>query len=201
MTLDEQVMADHEVEGNARITGLVGAILLIVLAIEGYTLLDVRGMFTLHVFIGLFVIPMIFVKIGTTAFRFFRYYRGTEAYRRKGPPHPILRIGAPVVVVSTVGMLVAGVITLAVGPRHREPWLTIHQGFFAVWVVVTTVHVLGHALETWRLSRDDLVDKPPVPRRGARFGVILASLVVGLVVGILSLKWTGAWRNFDRIDD
>ena len=189
---------DLGVESNSRLTGALGAVLLVALAVEGITVWDVRGMLTLHVFIGLFVIPVVCVKIGTTAHRMVHYYRGTEAYRRKGPPHPILRVAGPLVIVTTVAMLAAGVVTLAVGPQHREPWLTIHQGSFVAWLVVTTVHVLGHLVETWHLTRDEVRNAPPVPRRGARVAVIGASLAVGLALGILSLGWTSAWAHVVR---
>jgi len=187
--------ADLGVEGNSRITGVLGAILLLVLAVEGVTIWDVRSMLSLHVFIGFFVIPIVCVKLATTSYRAFHYYRGTAAFRRKGPPHPVLRILAPVVIVSTVSMLLFGVVTLAVGPNHREPWLTLHQGSFIVWLVATAVHVLGHLFETWKLTRDEVLGKPPVPRRGTRLLVVGVGVAVGLALGIASLKWTGAWTN------
>jgi hypothetical protein len=186
---------DLGVESNSRITGVLGAVLFIVLAVEGVTIWDVRTMLSLHVFIGFFVIPVVCVKLATTSYRAFHYYRGTSAYRRKGPPHPLLRILAPIVIVSTVSMLLFGVVTLAVGPNHREPWITLHQGSFIVWLVATAVHVLGHLLETWHLTRDELRGKPPVPRRGTRLLVVGAGMAVGLALGIASLKWTGAWTS------
>jgi hypothetical protein len=187
--------ADLGVEGNSRITAVLGAVLFLVLAVEGVTIWDVRSMLSLHVFIGFFVIPIVCVKLATTSYRAFHYYRGTAAFRRKGPPHPVLRILAPVVIVSTVSMLLFGVVTLAVGPKHREPWLTLHQGSFVVWLVATAVHVLGHLFETWKLTRDEVLDKPPVPRRATRLLVVGIGVAVGLALGIASLKWTGAWAH------
>ena len=201
MSVDDVELADQQVEANARLTGLLGVVLLVVLAAEGVTVLDVRGMLSWHVALGLLVIPVVLVKLASTSVRFFHYYRGNEAFRRKGPPHPILRIAGPLVILSTVAMLVFGIVTLAVGPRHREPWLTLHQGAFAAWVVLTTVHVLGHALETWTLTRDDVKASPPVPRRAARFVVVLGALAVGGLLAILSLKWTGAWSHNTRFFD
>src|SRR5678816_553481 len=109
------VMTEHDgVESNARMTATIGVVLLVALAVEGVTLLGVREMFTLHVFVGLFVVPVVCVKLATTGYRFFHYYRGTPAYRRKGPPHVVLRVAAPLVVVSTVALLGTGVVMLAV---------------------------------------------------------------------------------------
>ena len=189
------------VEGNARLTGLLGAILLIALAIEGVTVAGVREMFTLHVFVGLFVIPVVCLKLASTGYRFLHYYRGVAAYRAKGPPHPILRVAAPLVTLSTIALLGSGVVTLAVGPRNSDTWLTIHQGSFIAWVTVTTIHVLGHVLETWKLTTAEMRAKPPVPRRGVRVALVVGSLAIGLSLGVASLGWTSAWKNRTRRGD
>jgi hypothetical protein len=189
------------VEGNARMTGVLGAILLIALAVEGVTVAGVREMFTLHVFIGLFVIPVVCLKLASTGYRFLHYYRGVAAYRAKGPPHPILRIAAPLVTLSTISLLGTGVVTLAVGPRNSDTWLTLHQGSFIAWVIVMTVHVLGHVLETWRLTTAEMRAKPPVPRRGVRVALVVGSLAIGLTIGVASLGWTSAWKNRTRRGD
>lgn len=192
-------MTEHDgVEGNARMTGVLGAVLLIALAVEGVTVPSVQDMFTLHVFIGLFVIPAVCLKLATTGYRFFHYYRGTAAYRHKGPPHPVLRIAAPLVILATIALLGTGVVMLAVGPRHSDTWLTIHQGSFIAWFALTMVHVIGHAIETWKLTTAEMRAKPPVPRRGVRTALVAGSLAVGLTLGVASLGWTSAWKNRPR---
>lgn len=193
--------AGDGVEGNARLTGVLGAVLLAALAIEGVTVPAVRQLFTLHVFIGLFVIPVVCLKLGTTGYRFFHYYRGTAGYRRKGPPHPLLRVAGPLVVVTTVALLGTGVVMLAVGPRHSDLWRPLHQGSFIAWFAVMTVHVLGHLLETWRLTAAEMRATPAVPRRGVRVGVAAGSVAMGLVLGVASLGWTGAWKHRPRDDE
>jgi len=189
------------VEGNARLTGVLGAVLLIALAIEGATLADVRGLFALHVFVGLFVIPVVCLKLATTGYRFFHYYRGTAAYRAKGPPHPILRIAAPLIALATISLLTSGVVALAVGPRHSDTWITIHQGSFIAWVTLTTVHVLGHVIETWKLTTAEMRAAPPVARRSARTVIVASSLAIGLILGVASLGWTSAWKHRPRERD
>ena len=179
-------------------TGVLGAVLLVALAVEGVTVPSVREMFTLHVFLGLFVIPVVCLKLATTGYRFFHYYRGTAAYRHKGPPHPVLRISAPVVILATISMLGTGIVMLAVGPQHSDTWLTLHQASFIVWVAVTTVHVIGHARETWKLTTAEMRAKPPVPRRGVRTTLVACSVVLGLMIGVASLGWTSAWTNRPR---
>ena len=51
-----------------------------------------------HMFIGLVLIPPVLLKLGSTGYRFVRYYAGAPAYREKGPPRPLLRLLAPVLV-------------------------------------------------------------------------------------------------------
>ena len=182
-------------------TAVVGAALLVALAVEGVTVWGVQEMFTLHVFVGLFVVPLVCFKLATTGYRFFHYYRGTAAYRRKGPPHIVLRVAAPLVVVSTVALLGTGIVMLAVGPGHSDTWLTIHQGSFIAWVALTTVHVLGHAVETWRLTTAELRPERSVPRRGTRLALVTVSVVVGLALGVASLGWTSAWTHRTRRQD
>jgi hypothetical protein len=189
---------DEGVEGNARMTALLGAILLVAFAAEGVTVLDVNQLFTWHVFIGLFIVPIVCIKLATTGYRFFNYYRGTAQYRRKGVPHPILRITAPLLVLSTISLLFAGIVALAVGPRHSDTWITIHQGSAIAWATFVAIHLIGHALETWRLTNAEMHANPPIPRRGARTTVVAVGLVVGLILGLVSLGWTGAWKNRER---
>jgi hypothetical protein len=193
------VSAEEEgVEGNARMTALLGAVLLVAFAAEGVTVLSVNQLFTWHVFIGLFVVPVVCVKLATTGYRFFHYYRGKAPYLRKGAPHPILRITAPLLVVSTISLLAAGIVALAVGPRHSDTWITIHQGSAIAWVTLVAVHVIGHALETWRLTNAEVRSQPPIPRRGARTAVVAAGLVIGLILGTASLGWTDAWKSREK---
>ena len=189
--------SDQSVVANSRLTALVGVVLFVALAVEGVTVLDVNGMFALHAFVGLLLVPVAILKIGSTAYRFVKYYRGEPAYRRKGPPHPILRVLAPVVVLSTLALLGTGVALLAVGPAHSDALVTLHQASFIVWVSSTTIHVLGHIVETWRLSIDDLRrdQSHRVPRVGLRRSIVLVSLVIGLGLGVASLGWNSAWTQ------
>ena len=78
--------ADAGVAANARLTASNAVVLLVLLAAEGVTLLRVRELLTPHVFIGMVLIPPVLLKVASTGWRFARYYRGTPAYRRKGPP-------------------------------------------------------------------------------------------------------------------
>ncbi len=103
------------VESNARLTGTVAAVLLVLLPAEGVTVLRVRALLTAHVFIGMLLVPPVLLKIGTTGYRFVRYYAGSPAYRRKGPPPLLLRVLGPLVVVLTTCLFASGIALLFVG--------------------------------------------------------------------------------------
>jgi len=77
--------------GNEKLTAMTGAILLVGFAVEGFTILGVHRMLFLHFFVGMLLIGPALLKIGSTVYRFVRYYAGSVSYVRKGPPSPVLR--------------------------------------------------------------------------------------------------------------
>lgn len=189
---------DPGVEGNSRLTAVSGMTLLLLLAVEGITVLNVRGMITLHVYLGTLLVGPVLLKTGSTAYRFARYYTGARPYREKGPPHPILRALGPVVIVSSLAVLGTGLGLIATGPEHREPLLTLHKASFVIWFGAMTLHVLGHVLDgartTWREVHDPRAE-PVTRHRRARTVLIALSLMagVGLATAVLPAAhgWTG----------
>jgi hypothetical protein len=172
------------VEANARLTGGTAVVLLVLLAIEGVTVLRIGQLLTLHVIVGLLLVPPILLKIGSTTWRFARYYSGDAAYRAKGPPHPVLRILGPFVVVLTLLLFASGIALLLDPNGLSDRLLLIHRASFFVWLAVTTVHVLGHLVETGRLAPRDWTPRArrQIPGAGARQLTIAASLIVGAVL-------------------
>src|SRR3954451_9813552 len=61
------------VDGNSRLTAATGMVLLVLLAVEGVTILSVRQMITLHIFVGVMLLGPVLLKSGTTMYRFARY--------------------------------------------------------------------------------------------------------------------------------
>ena len=184
------------VEGNARLTGSAGAVIFVLLAIEGVTILSVQRLISAHVFIGMLLIPIVALKMASTVYRFARYYRGDSAYTRKGPPPVVLRLLGPVVVVLTIAVFGTGVVAIAVGPSSR--WiLTAHKASFILWFGAMTVHVLGHILETPALLVADWRRSTRGKGRGSlsRIAVLSATIAVGFGLAALSLGWIGAWRQ------
>ena len=105
-------------EGNARLTSMTAVALLVLLALEGVTVLFIRPLISVHVFVGLLLVPPVALKLASTAWRFVSYYAGRADYVAKGPPQIVLRaVVAPLVVVSTLVLFGTGIAMLAVHPR------------------------------------------------------------------------------------
>ncbi len=130
--------------------------LLAILLVEGVTVLSVRQMITLHIFVGVLLIPPALLKTASTLYRFAGYYTGRPAYRKAGPPPLLLRVLGPLLVVATLALLGSGIVLIFVGDHRDDGWLTAHQACFIVWVVIFGVHVLGHIWEAAKISRNEL---------------------------------------------
>ncbi len=182
------------VEANARLTGSAAAVLLVLLAVEGVTLLEVGRLLRLHVFVGMLIVPPVLLKTATTGYRFVRYYTGSPPYVRRGPPHPLLRILAPVVGALTVAVLATGILLLWATDGWRDTLLFWHKASFILWFGAMTIHVLGHLVDTWRLApRDWTPHAPKVPGVWLRRATLAATLVAGAGLGVLALGQVDTW--------
>lgn len=184
--------SDEGVESNARLTGSTAAILLVLLAAEGVTILRIHALLTAHVVVGMLLVPPVLLKIGSTGWRFVRYYRGTAAYRRKGPPPWPLRLLGPVVVVLTVVLFASGIYLLLDRHGLGDHLALIHKASFVLWFGAMTVHVVGHLFETARLAPLDWAHRTrrDVAGASARQWALIISLVVGVLLGVLMLAPT-----------
>ncbi len=179
-------------------TSMTGLVLLVLLAIEGFTVLSVQQMIKLHIILGLFLIGPVLWKCATTGYRFVRYYRHDEAYVRKGPPPIILRVLGPLVIVSSLAVLGTGV-GLIFDHQHGL-LLTAHQASFFIWFGAMVIHVLGHIVEAGRNSAAEF-HRPALSGRAVRvlgLGVaLLAGLGIVLAVYPSASSWT-SHRGFDH---
>jgi hypothetical protein len=176
-------------DANAHLTAAVAAVLIVLLTVEGATLLNLRTLLTVHAFVGILLIPVVALKLGSTGWRMLRYYRRADEYVRRGPPHIALRvIVAPLVVVSTVFLFGTGVALLAVD-QVGGTLVNLHKASFVVWLGTTGVHVLAHVL------RLPLLLRVRVPGAALRYGVLGASLLAGAVIAV------GTLPAADRLQD
>jgi len=109
--------------GNEHLTAVLAAVLLLLLAIEGATLLQIGSLLTVHAFVGMLLIPVLAVKVASTGWRFLRYYTGNKPYRLEGPPRLLLRLLAPLLVASTLVVFGSGTALLVVGRSDIGPML------------------------------------------------------------------------------
>jgi hypothetical protein len=190
-----QRRADQGVQANARLTATNAAVLVVLLAAEGATILRVRQLISPHVFLGMVLIPPVLLKIGSTGYRFVRYYRGAPAYLRKGPPPLVLRLLGPVVVLLTLVLLASGVALLFAGPGWSHELLFVHKASFVLWFFAMTVHVLGHLTEVARIAPRDWLRRTrrDVSGAGTRQWLIAASLVAGALLGLATLSRIAPW--------
>lgn len=189
---------DTGVEGNSRLTAVNGIILLILLAVEGFTILSVRQFITLHIYLGVLLVGPVLLKTASTCYRFIRYYGRSRPYLDKGPPHPILRILGPVVILTSLAVIGTGIGLIYTGPDHRDPLLTLHKASFIVWFVAMTIHVLGHLVEGVRTTWQELSDRrvTPVQRhRRWRTLALALSLLAGVGLASALLPSASSWTN------
>ncbi|HEX4822394.1 MAG TPA: hypothetical protein VFV00_19455 [Acidimicrobiales bacterium] len=188
--------ADEGVESNARLTATNGAVIFVLLAIEGLTVVSVGSLLRIHVVIGMALAPPVILKIGSTTYRAARYYLSAPAYQRRGPPPLVLRLIGPFVVVLTVAVIGTGIVLLALGSDHRSPWLQFHKASFILWFAAMTAHVLGHIVETARVApRDWAPGAVRVRGTALRRTAVLAALVAGLALGALLQPLATDWKS------
>lgn len=172
---------------------------------EGITLLKLDGLLSVHMFLGLVLIPPVLLKLASTGYRMARYYTHSRRYVEKGPPPLALRLMAPVLVAATVGVFATGIWLLALG--HKSDLVVfLHQAFFAVWAFAFGIHFLAHLP---RMATSLLGPRMPsslrventdrrsrrVPGSGLRGMLVAASLGAGVALAISLASAIGAWHG------
>jgi hypothetical protein len=187
-------------EGNERLTAMTGAVLLILLAVECYTILKIGRLITLHVFLGMLLLGPVVLKAGSVLYRFVRYYTGSAPFRRKGPPALPLRVIGPIIMLLTACVFGSGIMLAVTGPSFGSPggWLEIHRISFIAWAFFIVIHVAAYVPRLPRLltaeARGGSVRL--LGGRGTRLGLLIASLLAGLVIALLTVHLAGKWESF-----
>lgn len=183
------------VEANARLTASTALVLLVLLAVEGVTVLQVKSLLTPHVFVGMLLVPPVLVKLSSTLWRFAKYYLGSVDYRLKGPPPLTLRVLGPFVALLTIVLFASGIVLLLVPSSWRSQLLLLHRASFFLWFACMTVHVLSHLRDTARLGTKDWTSHARLMVHGSTFRrvVLIASIAVGLVLAVVTVPRVGPW--------
>jgi hypothetical protein len=194
--------------GNARLTAWLGLTLLVLLLAELLTLINVTGLITWHLAIGLLLIPPAVAKTATTGWRVVRYYTGHAHYTHAGPPPLLLRILGPFVVLATLAVLGSGVLLIGLGPTATfRPWfavlnhdispLTLHQVSFIFWAITTGLHVLARTIPAVYSAVLEPRDEPPLAGRRFRALTLVLAASAAVVLMFLVLDLSTAWTQGD----
>jgi len=191
---------------------MTGAVLLVLLAAEGFTILSLGQLLLPHFFIGMLLLGPVALKAGSTMYRFIRYYAGSAPYRRKGPPALLLRLLGPVIIASTAAVFGTGIALAVTGPAGRRPWLFLHKASFVIWFCAMTIHVLAYLPRLPRLLASEARGTAAgetgggpgrgygrataaLGGRGLRLALLVASLVTGLVIAVLTVHLAVPWHS------
>ncbi len=186
---------DTAVAANARLTGSTGLVLLLLFAVQvGTVVIGVKTHVTLHVFVGLLLVPPLLVKIASVARRFIGYYRHERAFQRRGAPPLPLRVLGPVLLGTTLLLFITG-ITELLAPTVVVS--KIHDVSAYLWLVLVLAHLAGHARDIRGIAIRDWLPRAraAVPGAALRQVAILASLAVGLALALSLVAHVGTYRN------
>lgn len=184
--------------GNEELTAVTGILLLVLLAVLGVTILRVRQLIWLHLFLGLLLIGPVLLKMASTGYRFVRYYTRNAIYRAKGPPELVLRVIGPVLVAATVIVFASGIVLMLVGPTQRSTPLLIHKVSFIVWLALTGLHVLGHLPRLGRSLRAVSLAPMGIPSSSGtgtagRWIALTGAVVGGVALAVALIPHFSLW--------
>ena len=201
------------VAGNSRLTSLTGTLLLALFILQiasavgfallSYNLAALGGpaydvIRPVHFFVGFLLMPLIAVKLLSTGYRFGRYYTRDRSYHDAGPPRPVPRLIAPILIASSVTLFGSGVEMWSFQNQFGYAWTAIHNVSAFVFTSALIIHIVCHVREAHRNAAADLAGTPiavagadpgaPVhePLGGAvtRRAVLGGGLAVGAVLGV-----------------
>ena len=190
-------------DGNARLTSVVGLTLLVLTAVEFGTLLGgLQHFLSLHVFIGLVLLPPIALKLASIGWRFARYYSGSPAYREHSPPHLLMRVLAPVLILLTIVLFGSGVAMGFLRGSMLQAARQLHGPAAFLWSVVLGVHVLVYLPRAVRRLRHRSVSGAHSTVDRARPELVaISALCVGLIAALAILPSMHRWLHLERGHD
>jgi hypothetical protein len=186
--------------GNERLTAMTGAVLLVLFVAECLTLLNLGRLLTLHFFLGMLLLGPVGLKVGSVLWRFTRYYTGSAAYVRRGPPGPVQRVTGPFVVLTTLAVLGTGIMLLIEGggPNGGGQWIQWHHMSFLLWALVILIHLASYVPRLPRILSGQPAERARtvLAARTTRWLLLCGSLALGLGLAFatyhLSAQWGGS---------
>ena len=176
------------VAANERISALAGALLLVLAAGIGVTILRIGDLLPVHYLIGFLMLGPLGLKVSSTGYRFVRYYTGSPSYRQAGPPPIVMRLRAPLLVLATLAVFGTGIELWLFRYRLGSWWFQAHIVSFLIWTFSLGVHLLYHTRRSAEVTWTELAagrSTSAFTRRGLAIG----SLVLGAVLAAVSLLY------------
>jgi hypothetical protein len=185
-------------DGNERLTAAVGLLLIVLTVAELATnVLGLHQLLTVHVFIGLVLIPPVLLKLASTGWRFARYYSRSEPYRAKGAPQLVMRLLAPLLVAATVILFASGVAMGVLHGHALEIARRLHGPSSVAWMILVGVHVLVYLRRALLSAKEDVEPSSRAAVHGARARIFLlsAAIIAGVVAGTATLPAQHQWLH------
>lgn len=184
--------------GNERLTAALGVLVIVPVLVEiGSVLLGVHTFMSLHVFVGLALIPAVALKLASTGWRFARYYTRSHPYLALGPPQIAMRLLAPLFVLATIVLFGSGV---AMGLLHGHSLSIarrLHGPASVIWLLLLGLHVLVYLGRAVRRAAEDAL---PARRRRVRGGnarvyALAVAVAGGLLLAAATIPAQHRWVN------
>lgn len=188
------------VVSNERMTAYAGGILLLLLLGEVVSSANLHALLSVHVLIGVVLAGPLVVKIGSTGYRFVRYYTKSPAYVRKGPPHMGLRILSPLLLVTTLVVIGSGIGLVLTGPSQNRLFFRMHAVSVLIWLPLIAIHLFAHLRKVPNLIAADWRKKTAKQSLGrrTRLGINLGALIVGVIASVIMLPAAIPWIAWSK---
>ena len=178
-----------QVTGNLILTSHAGLILLFALVLLYLSGLAFTPLRPVHFALGFALIPILVVKLASTAWRAIGYYFHRDAYRAAGPPWLLPRMIALPLAVAAVLATASGVVLWSEGSDHGT-WAAVHIDSVIALGIVVVVHLAVYLRKAVRASAKSLaattVTRPE--------HVIVWALLLGLVAGAIATGFEPTWN-------
>ena len=182
-------------DGNRNLTALLGAVLLVGILVElGTLLLGLRNTLPIHIAVGVALIPLVLVKLASTGWRMLRYYTRAAAYRAEGPPRPLLRGIAPLLVGSTLALLGSGVGLVVAGPGSHL-FRALHSASFSIFLLLIGVHALAHLPKLRRFALADWISGRRTHGHALRRSLVAFAIVTGGSLAVVAAQSAAPWLH------
>ncbi|HLX33859.1 MAG TPA: hypothetical protein VKR30_01305 [Candidatus Limnocylindrales bacterium] len=185
--------------GNARLTGLAGVTLFVLLSIEIASVLALRTFMTVHVFVGVVLAGPLVVKLASTGYRFACYYLRSPAYVRRGPPVLGLRVLAPFLVLATGLLIASGFGLVLTGPDRPGPPIVVHNLTAALWLSMIGIHAVAYLRPAAGLAAADLTPRAAaVSGRDLRLVGNAIAIGLGVIAAVILLPAAVPWVGWSQ---